>query len=78
MTKAEILIIVIAALAALIVIGPSDYEHALVQDAMRKDMPRPSPVFEGKHEARVMTHPLSQPKDCDMTLNGRCYIRSSK
>lgn len=70
MTRGEIIIVFFAILGATWLIGPSDYENALVTDAMRKDPPQ-IVIFESKQELRRLTHPIQ----CDMTINGKCYVR---
>ena len=74
MTRAEILIVFLCFFGATFLVGPYDYEGALITDAIRKDPPMPPQiVFESKGELNYMTYPVAH-KRCTATVNGKCYI----
>ena len=75
MTRAEILIVFLCFFGATFLVGPYDYENALITDAIRKDPPHMPPqiVFEPREKLLHLTHPIQ----CDMTITGKCYVRAS-
>ena len=73
MTRTEIFLVGIVAFAASFLVGPSDYEDALIRDAIRKDPPQA--VFEPKGELNHLTYPVR--RDCTATVNGKCYVSTT-
>ena len=73
MTRAQIFLVGLVAFAASYLVGPMDYESALITDAIRKDPPQI--VFEPKGELNYLTQPVQ--RYCTATVNGRCYVSST-